>query len=194
MAHTYLHLDPGEEILFTRRKHWINIFPIVVSTVLLLIFVAYALGWLLANTSRINAFLPPQALALVLLALGGLALLILIVSYFIYAQNRVYLTNRHYMQINQTGLFNRTVSKLTLDEIQDCKGSRKGFFATILGYGTILIETAGEDENFNFGPIADPLNVAELINDAHQRYGHRMGEPVPPPSTEPATPAPPPSV
>ena len=192
---SYLTLETDEEVLLTRHKHWINILPVIVSTVLLLAFISYALGWLLANpTSRIGAIIPAPALATLLLGLGGLSVLILVIAYLVYRQNRVTLTNRHYMQINQTGLFNRTVSKLTLDEIQDCKGNRRGFFATLINYGEILIETAGENQNFNFNPVADPLNLAEAINDAHEKYGQLSTAPSQTSSTEPRVSQDPPPV
>ncbi|MBW3538237.1 PH domain-containing protein [Candidatus Parcubacteria bacterium] len=172
MPASYLELDPDERIILTVRRHWISIFPIIVSTILVLMFVAFALGWLGSNPAAVP---PPLTLPLawsVLAGLGILAAVIGLVAYLVYRQNRIILTNKHYLQINQHGLFHRTVSKLTLDEIQDVRGTKSGFFATVLNYGEILIETAGAEPNFLFRPAGNPLELGESINDAHHKFGH----------------------
>jgi hypothetical protein len=188
MSTSYLDLEPGERRILTARRHWIAFFPLVVSTVLLLAFASYGLGWVAANPTRL-AGIPVGVVALFLTSLAGLAIIILIIAYLIHIQNRIILTNRYYIQITQTGLFGRTVSKLTLDEIQDVRGTKRGFFPTILNYGEMLIETAGEEENFRFRPVGNPFEIAEQINDAHQHFSptHHPGSPSQPATTPPAS-------
>ncbi len=172
---TYLQLEPDEEILLIRHRHFINILPILVSSVLVIAVAIFTTGWLSTHSNPLQELISAAQLSLVLMILAGLALLIAALAFLIYRQTRIILTNRHFVQITQSGLFGRSTSKLTLDEIQDVRGTRRGFFATIFNYGEILVETAGEEENFLFTPVADPLDLAETINDAHRKYGHRPG-------------------
>lgn len=181
MAETYLELEENEILILTAMRHWINIFPIIVATIIVLLFMVTGIGWLTANTDSIPEPLSAPILSLFLLIMGGLSILIAVISYLIFIQNRLILTNHHLIQITQNGLFNRTVSKLTLDEIQDVRGTKKGVFPTILNYGEILIETAGSEPNFLFKPVSNPLNLAETINDAHKQFGHAVPEPNPTP-------------
>jgi uncharacterized membrane protein YdbT with pleckstrin-like domain len=178
---SYLELEPGENVILVAKYHWIGILPIIISTVLVLASISYALGWIAANPNRLP--LGDGAVASMLLILAILTGLILVAAYLIFRQNRIILTNRYYIQVNQRGLFGRTISKLTLDEIQDVRGSKHGVLQTLLNYGEILIETAGQEINFFFRPVGRPFNLAEQINDAHQHFSptHIPGAPASPP-------------
>lgn len=167
---SYLELDPGEEIVFVRHRHIINLIPIAISTILVALALLYISGWLAVNADKVPAGIPISLVNMGLAILGILAAATFLAAIIVFLQNKIILTNRHYMQIDQFGLFNRSVNKLRLDEIQDVRGTRKGFFATLLSYGEILIETAGNEPNFLFKPVGDPLNVAEAINDCRHQY------------------------
>ncbi len=162
-------LNPGEELVSIFRRHIINLVPIIVSTVLVVLVSTFAQGWLTLHQSDFPG-LPVPLITTALMVLSLLSIAILVIAFFIFRQNRVILTNQHVIEITQSGLFGRTLSKFSLDELQDVRGSRTGFFATILNYGEVLIETAGEEENFLFRPVGDPLAVAEVINDTHEQF------------------------
>lgn len=169
----YLTMNPGEEVILEAHRHWVNVLPFFVSTAIVILFGFFAIGYVGANPESALRLFPGLTLAIVtpvVALLDVLALVILFFAYIVYRQNRIILTNMHFVQITQTGLFARTLSKLSLDELQDVRGTRKGVFATILNYGEILIETAGSEENFFFRPAPDPLNIAEAINDTHEFY------------------------
>lgn len=167
---SYLELDPGEEIVLTRHRHPINLLPFAVSTALILVVMLYGAGWLAFNPQFLPEGIPLGLINTVLGVLGVLASAIFIFAVFIFLQNKIILTNQHYVQIDQHGLFNRSVNKLLLDQLQDVRGTRKGIFGTILGYGEVYIETAGKEPNFLFKPVADPLNLAETINDTRRNF------------------------
>ncbi len=176
----YLDLEPGENLIFTRHRHIINLVPFAFAEILVLLVVSYTSGWAFVNSSRLPAFISAGTISLVLSIIGLLTLAIFGLSILVFMQNRIILTDRHYIQIDQVGLFNRTVKKLHLDEIQDVRGTRKGFLATILNYGEIEVETAGAQDNFIFRPLADPLNTAEEINECRQHYVKDAARPTSP--------------
>ena len=166
---SYLALDSDETIIAIFHRHFINFFPILVSTILIVIASFFGEGWLTTHQSQFT-FLPVPQLTAVLMVIVLLAIGIAVAAYFIFQQSRIILTNKHLIQITQAGLFGRDLSKFSLDELQDVKGSRKGLFATIFNYGDLLIQTAGESDNFLFRPVGDPLNVAAIINGAHESF------------------------
>lgn len=169
----YLTLNPNEEIILESYRHWVNILPFFISTAVVIIMGFLAIGYVGANPADAERLFPGLTVGIVtpiVALLDVLALAILFFAYIVYRQNRIVLTNMHFVQITQSGLFTRTLSKLSLDELQDVRGTRKGVFGTILNYGEILIETAGNEENFFFRPAPDPLNIAEAINDTHEYY------------------------
>ncbi len=169
----YLAMNPGEEVIVEAHRHWVNVLPFFVSTAIVIVAGFLAIGYVGANPEAASKLFPGLGIGIVtpvVALLDIIAIITLFFAYTVYRQNKIILTNMHFIQITQTGLFGRTLSKLSLDELQDVRGSRKGVFGTILNYGEILIETAGNEENFFFRPVADPLNVAEKINDTHEYY------------------------
>jgi uncharacterized membrane protein YdbT with pleckstrin-like domain len=176
---SYLSMNPGEVVILEAHRHWINVAPFFVSTALVILIGFYMIGYVGANPEDAARLFPGLSLGVVtplVALLDVIAIITLFFAYAVYRQNRIVLTNMHFIQITQTGLFGRTLSKLSLDELQDVRGSRKGVFGTIFNYGEILIETAGNEENFFFRPAPDPLNIAEKINDTHEYYEQKHGE------------------
>lgn len=158
----------NETILAQTRKHWINVAPIMVSTVVL------ALVWLglVYSTGRyattIRRYVPVADTGMVVFALGLLIAAIAVFSFWIYRQNRLVLTNHHLVEYTRRGLFNSTVSQFSLIKLQDVTARQNGLLANMLGYGDIVIETAGEQENFMFNQVPHPKVLADQIMKAHE--------------------------
>lgn len=74
-------------------------------------------------------------------------------------------TDRRIVDIDQDRLFNRTVSELLLDDIQDVKANSKGILATLFDFGNISIQTAGSLPNFLFHDVKHPKEIAAMIID-----------------------------
>ncbi len=161
-------MNPDEHVLQVVYRHPINLLPVAVSTGLILVLVAMASYGTGRYADAIAKYLPLATVMIVLWSVGLLVLVILLIAYFIYRQNRVVLTTQNLMQVEQYGLFNRVVSKLSLANIEDVTGERKGLFATILNYGNLIVETAGEQENFVFEQAPYPAVLVQAINKAHE--------------------------
>jgi len=73
------------------------------------------------------------------------------------------LTDKRILDIDQKGLFGRTVSELRLYRTQDVTAEIKGFWRTMFDYGDIFIQTAGEMERFHFECVAHPNRIAKMI-------------------------------
>ena len=87
-------------------------------------------------------------------------------------------TNYRIINIEQRGLFSRTVSEQELDRIQDVTSELKGFFSTMLDFGTVYIQTAGEQVRFVFKQIPDPYGVSRKITKLaeQRRQAHQETE------------------
>ncbi|MDX9893764.1 MAG: PH domain-containing protein [Patescibacteria group bacterium] len=72
-------------------------------------------------------------------------------------------TSHRIINIEQKGLFFRTVSEQNLYRVQDVTSELKGFFSTMFDYGTVYIQTAGEEVRFIFRQVPHPYQVAEKI-------------------------------
>lgn len=115
------------------------------------------------------------------LKLGGFVVVLLLVALLviatiIYRKSRLIVTNKSITQILQEGLINHRVSQLSIVDIEDVTANKRGFFATILNFGLLMIETAGEVENFEFKYCPNPSYYAKIILEERQHYVETQGE------------------
>lgn len=83
------------------------------------------------------------------------------------------ITDRRIVDIAQNGLFKRTISELNLRQIQDVKATVIGIFSTLLHFGDVNIQTAGDKPNFVFRAIPHPYETSKKILDLHEAYLQR---------------------
>lgn len=74
-------------------------------------------------------------------------------------------TNDRIMNIEQNGLFGRTISELDLTKIQDVTSEINGIIPTIFNYGDVHIQTAAEEKRFVFEQVPNPHEVRKTIID-----------------------------
>lgn len=82
------------------------------------------------------------------------------------------ITNKRIVDIEQKSLFARTVSTVRFDRIQDITVEVHGLIPTMLHFGTLRIQTAGEEREFVIKNIHNPYAVKDFII----REQHRIAE------------------
>lgn len=154
----------GEEVIFHLRRHGFIFFKMFLLFLLLL-----------AIPGVVYYFLRVNSLELIQGAIGYPLMLILIFVYYLVivlfaftTWTETYLdvwtvTTERIINREQNGLFNRVVSEIDLYRIQDVTAEQKGFFATVLHYGNVYIQSAGAKERFAFEQIPNPYKVAKII-------------------------------
>lgn len=103
-----------------------------------------------------------------------LAFVVILIATYIYKQNRVIITDRNITQVLQFGLFNRKVSQLNVNNVEDVTALQDGVLPTFFNYGTLKIETAGEQVNFNFTFCPNAGFYAKIILDAREKMLGQM--------------------
>ena len=83
-------------------------------------------------------------------------------------------TNDRIVNVEQQGLFGRTISELDLYKVQDVTSEVKGMVPTFFNYGDVYIQTAGEKERFIFEnvPNAHAIRKATIDLVAEDRKFH----------------------
>lgn len=120
-----------EEVLYVFRKH-----PVVMRRGLILGMVAIMLG-------TIPALIKPEFSYFY----GGLAAGILLgvilffPSWLAWYYSVFIVTSQRFIQITQKGLFHRSVADIGLNHIQTINYEVKGLQETVLGFGTIVMQT-----------------------------------------------------
>lgn len=192
------YVDDDEVLLGTIHKH---------SFGLLIVYLMAALGMILAlglAFTLLPKALPAETAYSVAVGFSALAILfgfvVIIASTIIYHQSSIVITDKNITQILQNGLFGRKVSQLTMANVEDVSAAQHGLFATMLDFGVLQVETAGEQENFVFDYCPRPGYYAKIILEAREKFmmtheyshmnsmpGQHMQQYAPPPVQE-ATP------
>ncbi|HSX43773.1 MAG TPA: PH domain-containing protein [Candidatus Saccharimonadales bacterium] len=122
---------------------------------------------LLTGDTRDNAI---HWLTLFGLVAFTLTAIFLLIATFIYRQNRWVVTDDSISQNLQMGLFRRQTSELSMANIEDVTAEQTGLLATLFGFGTLKVETAGERSNFHFLYCPTPKRYSQIILDARERF------------------------
>lgn len=155
-------LDDNETILLYVRKHWIlfvvHIAPLFLLALLPIIFPAL-----------IDIFLP-QSLERFQDAGWALYFMWLTIlwvwGFLLWTEHYLdvwILTDRKIISADQKSLFNRQMSTLELEKIQDISIEVNGFIETMFGYGTIRVQTAGEVRKFALEDAYHPEEAKQII-------------------------------
>ncbi len=67
--------------------------------------------------------------------------------------------------IDQDGFFKRKSASFRVDHIQNVIVNQRGIIQTLLNFGNIRFETAGENINFEANHIPAPYTIKKLIDD-----------------------------
>lgn len=81
----------------------------------------------------------------------------------IYSLNTVIITDQRIIDSDQLGLFNRKISELNGNRIQDVSIHTNGIIETMLKFGNVTVQTASSETHFIFYQIPRPERVKEVI-------------------------------
>jgi len=167
---------PDEKIVFMLRSH-----PIIFLGTLLLIGVLLAVPvgvYLLMTAIAPGLLAGPISRPIIVLVAGAyylLAWLFFLSSFVDYYLDAWIVTNDRILNIEQRGLFSRTVSEMDLGKVQDVTSEVKGFVAFVFNFGHVYIQTAGEVERFVFENVHRPHEIRkqmlQLVEDDRKRQG-----------------------
>lgn len=84
-------------------------------------------------------------------------------SLTIYTLNTVIVTDRRIIESDQYGFFNRKISELHNQRIQDVTTHTNGIIETFLEFGNVMVQTAASEKQFIFYHIPCPEKVKDAI-------------------------------
>lgn len=165
-SHFTKNLKEGEELILVVRRY----------------IVSYSFHLLLA----LLCVLLPFFFLFPLFRLGGwgiaifLVLLVFGISYGIrqsvlYALNALMITNQRIVDFDQRGMFDRVVSEASYEKIQDVSITVKGVWQTLLNYGDLQIQTAGNQVTLEIKDILHPQRIQDLITQVQKQQRESSG-------------------
>lgn len=145
------------------RRHWWFLFKAILRPLLLL-----ALAIAAAVLSARLTVLPPEVVALLpflLAAFGLVGLVAALWQYLVWREDRYVLDGDRLRDVEQAPFrLRRLVKETTLARVQDVSYTIPHPLAHLLNYGDVLIQTAGESQQFTFDGVADPRAVHAEIS------------------------------
>lgn len=160
-----INLLPGEEVVLVKRHYWL---PIVAE---LFVFLVIALipwgifmgeqftpptvrGWIDANTARFFFLSCGWLLAIWILSF---------IAWTNYYLDTFIVTTKRIIDVDQVGLFARTIAEAPLENIQDVRVEISGILASLINYGDIHIQSAGATKEFAAHSIPKPQEVKDTV-------------------------------
>lgn len=169
-----------EKVVLFIRQHWpaylfwrglILIFLLIITPV----FVYYVLISYYFNTSNLLQIFsqkPGVYWVIILYSIWYLMILAFFLnSWLNFYLNITIVTTGHLINIRQDGLFNHKAAEQNLLQVQDVSSYMRGILQTFFRYGKVLVETAGDQPNFEISNIPKPYKVANTIMKLHYEVG-----------------------
>ena len=103
----------------------------------------------------------------------GVGFLLLLRTIFLWQKNQLLVTTHRVIDVDQRGFFDKTVSEIPYDQIEDVFGKIKGVFGTIFRYGEINIQTGAGKVQICLQKIKQPVALQQQINELRERYVSR---------------------
>lgn len=144
---------PDEEVVLVRRRHpWVLFKAGIITLVILVIIFITFLIW----GASLNS---------IIVLIAGLVILIfyLLGRFFVYNSDIYILTNQRIINIDQGGFFMRRVSEAELTNIQNVTYEIKGPIKSMLNFGEIIVQTAGNAPGLTLKNVENPHFVQEKI-------------------------------
>lgn len=161
-----IHAKSYEKLLYKIRRHPITFIP---GTLLIFVILVLPIGlyWLLA--SNFEMWMSGPAGFPITILFGSIYYLFSVLYFYTYFidfyLDMMIVTNDRIIDIDQIGLFGRTIAEVDLYQIQDATSEVRGIFATMFNYGNLIIQTAGAIPKFTLHNISRPHYYRQMILD-----------------------------
>jgi len=169
-----------EKIELFLRRHWLAVVSILIGFTAL-VGLPLTVGYLFSP--QLDLVMSHPIFGPVLVVVGSMyfmaAWLFAFIEFTDYYLDVWIVTNERIINIEQEGLFHRTASELHLTAVQDATSDVRGIIRTLLDYGNVQIQTAGEKGRFVFKNISRPERIKEkillLVEEDKKKHGGHAG-------------------
>ena len=163
--------EQGEKVLLFLRKHFVTNLKWIVLTIILAllpIFVIFLLTFLSIEAPKAPISYIVFYLLFYYLVVASYAFINFITWYF----NLALITNIRVVDIDFSGLIYKNIAATKLNLIQDVSFDQIGVLPTFFNYGDVIVQTAGNLENFDFDQTPKPEDSVHIVHDLIGRGRH----------------------
>ena len=174
-----LNLSEGEYVVTAVRRHPIGLYlPLAIGTLLIAITLALLFNYteFAAALAITGPIAEVSSVAIPMLLFVGVIAFGMFVSYYVYTNNKFFLTNESVVQEIQLTLFSRHEQTVSLGSIEDASFTQHGILQQVFNYGDIRLSTEGDETTYHFTYVANPRQHIATLNDAVEAF--KNGRPV----------------
>lgn len=153
-------LKQGEEVQHIIRRHGATLIP-----QLFLAFILIVLPFFMMFPLFSWGVIGIVIFALTVLIGIGIALR----TFILWDADALIVTNIRIVDVDQRGVFSRFVTEILLHTIQDISWQRKGFFETVFGIGTLIVQSTSAQQPLAVIRIKRPERVQEQIQQLKEK-------------------------
>lgn len=145
----FLELEDNEyvEYAFRRAKIWLHLILGGLAAGLIFILLAFLLVLLGQDT------LDGIGISFLYVMLGAMVAAVFLAAIFtmmVYRGNRLFITNRHVIQMVMLSPLSSSFNMIDLSSIEDTSFSQDGIWQKMFGYGTFRLSTIGDETTYTF--------------------------------------------
>ena len=144
-----LRLEDDEYVEFVFKRASICLFLILGGTALSVILVLVAFLVFLLGQAMVDE-MGQRFLFIILTALLFAAVIIGTIAFMIYHGNKLYVTNKHVVQLVMNSLVSSSENMIDLASIEDVSFRREGIMQQMFHYGTLRLATVGDETTYTF--------------------------------------------
>ena len=177
--HPGLNLCEGEYVISAVERHPIGLFaPFALGLSLIILSLAALFNYdYIANSIKANGNTANPVMVILLIAMFiALIILVTYVAYYIYTNNKFFLTNECVIQEIQVGLFNHKEQTVSLFNVEDVSFTQDNILEQLMDFGSIQICTEGEENDYLFTYVPHPRDCVATLNNAVEAF--KNGRPI----------------
>ena len=154
-----LRLDDGEYVEYFFKRAKMCLWMIWGATFFGLVVILFAFLIILINQASLDE-MGKNFLFFILFALLAAALLIWMIALKVYNGNKLYITNKHVIQMVMHSPVSTSINIIDLESVEDASFSQHNILQKLFHYGTFRLATVGEETTYVF-PYSD-ISPSEL--------------------------------
>ncbi|MDO4742258.1 MAG: hypothetical protein Q4A79_02690 [Candidatus Saccharibacteria bacterium] len=173
----FLRLEDDEYVEYAFGRAAIRLILIIGAIELSLVGILLIFLAVLEGQSKIDAmgmnfmFITLAALVLTVFVIGAATIRV-------HRKNRLFVTNKHVIQIEMKSLLSSSCNMIDLGSIEDVSFSQKGLMEKLFHYGTLRLSTIGDETTYTF-PYSDILPselkaISNMITEAKKELKRKQ--------------------
>lgn len=155
------HLEKDETLLLAVHKHWLIGFRALFWPTLILV----VSGWIL-SLNPVRGMLIGMGIWMLIVAIWWLR------NFFDYYLDAWLITDQGIIDIAWHGWFHRQSTRVLYSDLQGISYEIHGVFATILRYGTVMVEKISTGQEISLEYVGTPKRVENAILQNQEGYLH----------------------